>query len=518
MAQKIRIGSRGSDLALWQANFVKNQLKSLGKEAEIKIIKTKGDQIQHLSFDKIEGKGFFTKEIEQALLDKSIDLAVHSHKDLETNSPEGLEIVAVSQREDPSELLLINKTAVDQTKFWQLKQNAVIGTSSARRKAQLLFFREDLKIKDLRGNVPTRIDKLREGNYDAILIANAGVSRLDLDVSDLHAVKLPIKWFVPAPAQGVLGIQIRENDTTLRELLIKINSTQTQEEISIERKVLNLMNGGCQLPLGVYCEKVNQKTKVWTSIVKPNEKSIFRFYKENATPQDLVDCINTTLQKEKKVFISRDLMLDSLFSKSLKEHKINIIGKSLIEVNFLKMNSLPVSDWVFFNSTNAVLSIAKGHKEEILKRKLATIGTSTALALQKLGYEVDFIGNGSPEKVSFDFLKTIDNASVFFPVSDRSLRTVQSKINSKQIIEQITYTINEKKLTIPTVDLLVFTSPSNVHSFYASNKLVKDQKVIAIGPSTKKVLLDYGIKDVDVSWESSELSLSDEVIAVFYSN
>ena len=283
MSAIIKIGSRGSDLALWQANFIKNQLENLGQEVEINIIKTKGDKIQHLSFDKIEGKGFFTKEIEQALLEKKVDLAVHSHKDLETNSPSGLSVVAVSEREDPSELLLMNKNALDNTQLWNLKKGAVVGTSSARRKSQMLFFREDVTIKDLRGNVPTRVEKLKNGNYDAILLAYAGVSRLGLNLSNFHVVKLPVKWFIPAPAQGVLALQIRENDYRLKELLNKINSDYTQQEISIERKVLNLLDGGCQLPLGVYCKKENNQTNTWVSIVKPGEKSIFRFHKKNTS-------------------------------------------------------------------------------------------------------------------------------------------------------------------------------------------------------------------------------------------
>ena len=150
---KIVIGSRGSDLALWQANFVKEELEKAGHPTEIKIISTQGDRIQHLSFDKMEGKGFFTKEIEAALLDKSIDLAVHSHKDLETTSPKGLIIAAVSSREDPSELMLMRKEAVDTSQPLGLKKNPVVGTSSARRKSQLLHFRDDLEIKDLRGHV-----------------------------------------------------------------------------------------------------------------------------------------------------------------------------------------------------------------------------------------------------------------------------------------------------------------------------------------------------------------------------
>lgn len=251
--RKIIIGSRGSDLALWQAHHVKSQLENIGCEVEIKIIKTQGDIIQHLSFDKMEGKGFFTKEIEAALLEKSIDLAVHSHKDLETNPPEGLVIAAVSEREDPADLLLIRKEAVDANETFLLKQGAITGTSSARRKSQMMRFRPDIEIKDLRGNVPTRIQKLRDGNYDAILLAKAGVSRLNIDLSEFAIVDLNPREFIPAPAQGVLGLQIRETDTDLAEILRQLDTPEVRRRIAVERGVLNKLDGGCQLPLGVYC-------------------------------------------------------------------------------------------------------------------------------------------------------------------------------------------------------------------------------------------------------------------------
>jgi len=261
--KKITIGSRGSDLALWQANHVKRQLEHLGHEVEIKVIITQGDAIQNLSFDKLEGKGFFTKEIETALLDKSIDLAVHSHKDLETNPPAGLIIAAVSEREDPSELLLIRNESVDKDQKWNLKSEAIIGTSSARRKSQINLYRADLTINDLRGNVPTRIQKLRDGLYDAILLAKAGVDRLQLDLSEFHVEVLNPTEFVPAPAQGVLGLQIREDDQEMKEIMAHLNHIDIAQKIGIERKILNLMEGGCQLPLGVYC---------------PNEKQLFVSY------------------------------------------------------------------------------------------------------------------------------------------------------------------------------------------------------------------------------------------------
>lgn len=251
--RKIRIGSRGSDLALWQANHVKKQLEDLGAEVSITIIKTQGDQIQHLSFDKLEGKGFFTKEIEQALLEESIDLAVHSHKDLETNPPEGLIIAAVSERENPADVLLIHPKAFDPEAFWSLKQDTVVGTSSARRKSQLIGYRPDVTIKDLRGNVPTRLQKLVDGDYDAILLAKAGLDRLKLDLKGMHEVILDPEQFVPAPAQGVLALQIRENDNELFDFMQAMNHVDIQSQIALERTVLNRLQGGCQLPLGAYC-------------------------------------------------------------------------------------------------------------------------------------------------------------------------------------------------------------------------------------------------------------------------
>jgi hydroxymethylbilane synthase len=275
--RNIIIGSRGSDLALWQANHVKDQLAAAGHESTIKIISTQGDRIQHLSFDKMEGKGFFTKEIEAALLDKSIDLAVHSHKDLETTSPEGLVIAAVSKRENPAELLLIRQDAVDENLPLGIKSNPVIGTSSARRKSQLITFREDLNIKDLRGNVPTRINKLREGQYDAIVLALAGVKRLDLELSDLVTTTLDPTVFVPAPSQGVLGLQIREVDQELGEILSSINDKEVQHQIGIERSVLKQLHGGCQMPLGVYCTPENDVHVAFANSWE--EGAIFKEYK-----------------------------------------------------------------------------------------------------------------------------------------------------------------------------------------------------------------------------------------------
>lgn len=296
----IRIGSRGSDLALWQANHVKDQLEGLGHDVEIKIIKTQGDQIQHLSFDKMEGKGFFTKEIEAELLKGTIDLAVHSHKDLETTDPEGLVVAAVSEREDPRDVLLINNDAVDVSKPLEVREGATVGTGSARRKAQVLTLRPDLQLKDLRGNVPTRIQKLRDGQYDAILAAKAGIDRLELDLSDLHVVHLDPKEFVPAPAQGVLGLQIRQDDHLLHKELQHLNNQEVHHRIMVERKVLQLFEGGCQMPLGVYCEHNNDAgiIEVWSAMASAWNEPVARDHYKGAYTPGICDEIVHRLKKK----------------------------------------------------------------------------------------------------------------------------------------------------------------------------------------------------------------------------
>lgn len=287
----IIIGTRGSDLALWQANTVKNQLTQIGLNPRLSIIKTRGDNIQHLGFDKMEGKGFFTKELEEALLSGVIDLAVHSHKDLETNFPEGLTIAAVSSRADARELLLIKPESVDENNVFSLKQGAIVGTSSARRKSQMLHHRPDVILQDLRGNVPTRIEKLRSGNYDAILLAKAGVDRLELDLSGLHAIALPTDRFVPAPAQGVLGIQCRAGDVQLISQLAAIHNAETQQQIHIERTVLNRLQGGCQLPLGVFATKKEDGFHAHVAVAKTWDAPLLKFELEDNSPEKLIENI-----------------------------------------------------------------------------------------------------------------------------------------------------------------------------------------------------------------------------------
>ncbi|MEZ5360310.1 MAG: hydroxymethylbilane synthase [Candidatus Zixiibacteriota bacterium] len=253
--KKLTIGTRGSDLALWQANFIKRHIEErLSTPVDIKIIKTQGDKIQHLSFEKMEGKGFFTKEIEDSLLDGSVDLAVHSLKDLQTTMPPGLALTAVGFREDNREAILIRRDSYDSAHSLKIKFGGIIGSSSVRRQSQIAHIRPDLHLKDLRGNVPTRVNKLRDGLYDGIVIAYAGLKRLELDLSDIELLIASRDEFLPAPAQGILGLQTRSDDAATNELVKQLDDPHARTQVNLERGLMKRFDGGCQLPLGAYSE------------------------------------------------------------------------------------------------------------------------------------------------------------------------------------------------------------------------------------------------------------------------
>jgi hydroxymethylbilane synthase len=500
MKRKIIIGSRGSDLALWQAEHVKANLKSIGIDSEIKIIKTQGDKIQDLSFDKLEGKGFFTKEIEDALIAKETDLAVHSHKDLPTTSPIGLKIAAVSDREDPAELILIRKEAVDLTLKFSFKKEAIIGTSSARRKCQLLAHRNDITIKDIRGNVPTRIDKLRKGNFDAIVLAAAGVTRLKIDLSEFHVVKPDLRDFVPAPAQGVLALQVREEDEWLIESLKKLTSVQTQEEINIERKILNLFDGGCQLPLGVYCKKEDGVYKV--TAVKATDWSTppKRIYEEASDAHGLAERVVDKFINVKpcRVLVTRDLEEDNYFYSSLISNRFQVFGESFIEVIPVAFKEFPPTDWIFFASRNSVKYFLENKPELKKNVKFGVMGKGTEDTLRSFGHTADFIGNHpDPAEIGKAFGNIAGNSSVLIPCAEGSMRSVKKQISEKtKVTELIVYkSIPFQKKTSPEAEVIIFTSPSNVEGFFNSNNLEKVQRVIAIGPVTAEKLRSYGVSD-----------------------
>ena len=252
----LRLGTRGSDLALWQARHVAGLLADRGVTSEIVVIKTRGDRRTDVPFADLEGQGFFTRELEEALRDGRIDLAVHSLKDLAADQPAGLVLAALVGRADARELLLARPGAVDPKRReagdpLPLRSGARVGTSAVRRRAQLRIRRPDVETADLRGNVPTRVRKLREGKYDAILVAAAGVARLNLDLSGLAAFPVAPEVIVPAPGQGMLAVQCRD-EAPLRSLLRPLHAGSDAAAAEVERRLLAELGAGCQMPLGVH--------------------------------------------------------------------------------------------------------------------------------------------------------------------------------------------------------------------------------------------------------------------------
>lgn len=272
MKAKLTIGTRQSLLALWQSNYIAARLREQYPECEVvlKKIVTKGDRILDVPLAKIGGKGLFTKEIEQELIDGTVDLAVHSLKDMPTVLPEGLCLTAITSRANVGDAFVSNKY----NSFDELPQGAVLGTSSLRRKAQLLAARPDLKIVDLRGNVDTRLRKLDEGQMDAIILAAAGLERLGYGERIKEVI--PAKVCLPAVGQGALAIESRDNDAEVREMLAFLNDEATKQATDAERAFLGLLEGGCQVPIGVHADVENGEIRIEAIIAELDGKKILR--------------------------------------------------------------------------------------------------------------------------------------------------------------------------------------------------------------------------------------------------
>jgi len=257
----LRLGTRGSDLARTQSGTIATALERLGLAVELAIIKTSGDQNTTSSFASIGPQGVFVREIEQALVERRIDFAVHSFKDLPTTSPAELTIAAVPPRVDPADLLLVRREALTGAAddWLPIKAAARVGTASARRRAWLRHFRPDLVIEPLRGNVPTRVRRLEEGRFDAIVLAAAGVERLQAEqrlgsaLADVAVLRLDPARFVPAPAQGALAVQCRRDDARVLDALARLDHAQSRAAVTAERDALARAEGGCDVAFGAYC-------------------------------------------------------------------------------------------------------------------------------------------------------------------------------------------------------------------------------------------------------------------------
>jgi hydroxymethylbilane synthase len=303
---KLRIGSRGSQLALWQANHISSLLRARGHEVEIEIIHTTGDKITDVALAKVGTKGMFTKEIEEALAAGRVDLAVHSLKDLPTELTKGFEIAAITERQDPRDAFCSREYATVQ----ELPQKARVGTSSLRRQAQLKAIRPDLEIHPLRGNVDTRLRKLEEGEYDAIILASAGLNRLGK--TELVKQVIPADIMCPAAGQGALGIEIREGDAKTRELLAFLNDPNARAATTCERALLNSLGGGCQVPIGAFAERRNGKLHLDSIVADPDGSKVLRDSRDGHDPEKLGNDAGASLLER-----GGDAILEAVYGRGL---------------------------------------------------------------------------------------------------------------------------------------------------------------------------------------------------------
>ena len=292
----LRIGSRGSQLALWQANHIAALLRSAGHVVSIEIIKTLGDAMQHVPFAQVgdatrDGKGMFTKEIEEALFDRRIDLAVHSLKDLPTELAEPFAIAAIPERVDPRDAFV----SVHHASFEALPHNARIGTSSLRRQAQLRSARPDVECIEFRGNVDTRLRKLVEGQVDAIILASAGLERLGLTQYRRECFSPLI--LCPAAGQGALGIESRADDERTRAALEFLNHPPTRYAVTAERAALAALGGGCQVPIGIHCFPGDEGYSIVAAVAFPDGSEVLRIAmdRQQVEPVALGNAVAATL-------------------------------------------------------------------------------------------------------------------------------------------------------------------------------------------------------------------------------
>lgn len=303
---RLRIGSRGSQLALWQANHISALLRERGHQVEIEIIKTTGDKITDVALAKVGTKGMFTKEIEEALAEGRVHLAVHSLKDLPTELSAGFEIAAITKRENPRDVFCSRKYSGIE----DLPHGARVGTSSLRRQAQIRALRPDLEIHPLRGNVDTRLRKLEAGEYDAVILAAAGLNRLGK--TDLIKQVIPADVMCPAAGQGALGIEIRAGDAATRDHLAFLDDADARAATTCERALLNKLGGGCQVPIGAFAEVRNGKLHLDAIVANPDGSKVLRESRDGSDPVALGEAVG-----EKLLQRGGDAILEEVYGRGI---------------------------------------------------------------------------------------------------------------------------------------------------------------------------------------------------------
>lgn len=479
--RSIVIGSRGSDLALWQAHYVQSLLLKQGVESRIEIIKTQGDRIQHLSFDKLEGKGFFTKEIEAALLDQTVDLAVHSHKDLETVQPEGLCIAAVPVRADARDVLVVRKSSLQADNLFCLPDAPKVGTSSARRQAQLRYQIPNVQLLDIRGNVPTRLEKLHTQDFDAIVLAKAGLDRLELVPRDAVVIPLDANLMVPAPAQGALALQVREGDHELKTVLEALNHTATAECVAAERSILRGLEGGCQLPFGAHVQQSGDRLSMlaFLGLEKGHRPLSLGSASATAMADIALRLFKEGLPNAARVLVSRTPEQAAPIGEVLSHWDVALDAQSFIQVSNLPFEPLSKQpDWVFFPSVNAVHGFLAGTTIPT-GTKVAAMGPGTADALATRGIYADYTGLGArAEETGAAFAALAGSSSVVIPGAVHMRGTIAAYLKDADVKIVPVYETKGNPISCAPAEVVVLSSASNARAFTEGNAWASEVKHI----------------------------------------
>lgn len=569
MKNTVRIGTRGSKLALYQAYRVKELLeqKFPEKTFEIVIVKTKGDIILDVPLSKIGDKGLFTKELEIAMFNYEIDMAVHSLKDLPTVFPEGTKLGAVLERGNVNDALV----SKDNRKISEFTAEDTIATSSLRRKAQLLKLNSNLNIVEIRGNVNTRIRKMEEGYCDAMIMAAAGLQRLKMDSYITEIIDSEI--MIPACGQGAMAIEIRDNDREIENLVGQINHEVTMITSSAERAFLNTLEGGCQIPVGSTCKIDGDQVKITGFISSINGSN---FLKDSATGpvanakqiaidlakklhaaggKEILDSIrdeNFPLQtkeaplKNKIIISTRAIDANDKLPGLLKEAGSSVVSLPMIQIepaqlapaDITTIKNLGEFQWIIFTSKNGVTSFFKqlieinGNTSLPESIKVAVIGQKTAAELDYYGYAPHLTGDkNSSEELGNEFIEKHNpkGLNLLFPLGNLADNTLENKLSEWNKVKRINIyntvkpaETNKKildSISKNQYDLIVFTSPSSFNNFcyFYTEKEVSKLKIASIGETTTKAIFKTGVTPLITANQSNAEGLCNSIISYYNS-
>jgi hydroxymethylbilane synthase len=531
MTRTLRIGTRGSDLALWQARHVAARLQAAGHACELVILETRGDRIDHVPLQSVEGKGFFTKELEDALLADKIDLAVHSHKDLPSEQPPGLVIAAVPERATAEERLLVLPDAHDPGGlFLPLVRRARVGTSAPRRAAQLAALRPDLELTPLRGNVPTRVRRLREGKYGAIVLAAAGLQRLGLDLTGLVVETLPVDLLVPAPGQGALAVQTRASDAELRGLCARaLADPLAAATVAAERSLLVAMGGGCNLPLGVALRRDSGgswRASAFLGAGHPRPEHPARWCRAaGADPAAAVAALSARLSEGKitgngpleglSIALTGTLgaaqelavRLATLGARVLREEVLaieDLEGSALAR----RVASLRPGDALAFTSAHAARRLRGLIVPEGVR--VAAVGEATARELAAAGLRVDLVGR-SGARLLARAMDVAPGARVLFPCAENARADLEEELRLRGVVvERLALYRTRAKLDAvlyPEADARLYLSPSAVEAALGWERArFPRARRVALGEATSAALSAAGLAhDQAPSTDTAEL-------------